>query len=253
MIQNRAGVPVRLRGVAASYRRGLFGRTRVLADVSLDAGPGTLTAIVGPNGAGKTTLLSLLMGFRCPDVGECRVGGMGPPQYRRAQGIGYLPETPVLPRGWTVQQFLGRACDLSCPEADRAAELRKAVERARVDSETLRKPLTACSKGTRQRVAFAWARAGDAPLLVLDEPFSGLDPASRAHMRAQLLSVRERGSTLVMASHDLTEVDRLADAVLVMREGRLREFPAAAKAGDEHETMAAALERELLGAEPSQQ
>ena len=108
MRQDRAGVRVRLRGVAASYRRGLLGRTGVLADVNLDAGPGTLTAIVGPNGAGKTTLLSVLMGFRRPDAGECRIGGMDPAQYRRTHGIGYLPETPVLPRGWTVRQFLGR-------------------------------------------------------------------------------------------------------------------------------------------------
>ena len=252
MTQDGAGVRVHLRGVAASYRRGLRGRTRVLADVNLDAGPGTLTAIVGPNGAGKTTLLSVLMGFRRPDAGECRIGGMDPAQYRRTHGIGYLPETPMLPRGWTVRQFLGRACDLSSPGADRAAKFRRAVERARVDSETLRKPLTACSKGTQQRVAFAWARAGDAPLLALDEPFSGLDPASRAHLREQLLSLRERGRTLVMASHDLTEVDRLADAVLVMRQGRLREFPAVGGAGDDHETMAAALESELLGSESLQ-
>ena len=249
MRRDQAGVCVRLRGVAASYRRGLRGRTGVLANVNLDADPGTITAIVGPNGAGKTTVLSLLMGFLRPDAGECRIDGMDPAQFRRAHGIGYLPETLVLPGGWTVRQFLGRACDLSAPGADRAAELRRAVERVRVDSQTLRKPLTACSKGTRQRVAFAWARAGGAPLLVLDEPFSGLDPASRAHLRTQLVSVRERGRTVVMASHDLTEVDRLADAVLVMRAGRLREFRATAGAGDDLQTTAAALESELLAVE----
>ena len=234
-------------GVTASYRP-LFRRRAVLHDVSMSIDPGQLVAVVGPNGAGKTTLFTVLMGFHRPDGGRCDIDGMQPATYRRTRGIGYVAEESRLPRGWTVRQFLRRAVDLSPAAPDSEAEYHRAIARTRLDRDALSKPLSSCSKGTRRRIAFAWAGVGDPELYVLDEPFSGLDPASRAHLREELQQLRDSGRTVLMASHEVAEVGRLADVALVIQRGRLR--PAEHTASD-GQALAAALEAELLRAEVS--
>ena len=213
---------VRLRAecVSVSYRE-LLGRKVALRDLNLDAAPGRLTAIVGRNGSGKTTLVSVVMGFLRPDTGTCTIDGMDSAVYRRTNGIGYLPEVTTLPAGWTVRQILARAADLACRPGDRAEGFRKAVRRAGLETETLPRLACASSKGVQRRIAFAWALAGNPRLVVVDEPFSGLDPTSRIRMRRQLRSARDGGATVLMASHDLTEVEKLADHVFIMQRGTL--------------------------------
>ena len=215
------GASVRVTGITASYRT-LWRRKAVLHDVSLHIDPGRLVAVVGPNGAGKTTLFTVLMGFRRPDGGRCNIDGMQPAAYRRTRGIGYVAEESHLPRGWSVRQFLRRAVDLSPTVVDREAEYRHAIARTRLERDALLQPLSSCSKGTRRRIAFAWAGVGDPALYVLDEPFSGLDPASRAYLREELQQLRDNGRTVLMASHEVAEVGRLADVALIIHGGRLR-------------------------------
>lgn len=241
------GASVQVTGVTVSHRS-LWRRKAVLHDVSLSIDSGRLVAVVGPNGAGKTTLFTVLMGFHGPDGGRCDIDGMQPAVYRRTRGIGYVAEESRLPSGWTVRQFLRRAVDLSPTAVDGEAEYRRAIARTRLERDALSQPLSSCSKGTRRRIAFAWAGVGDPQLYVLDEPFSGLDPASRAYLREELQQLRDSGRTVLMASHEVAEVGRLADVALIIHGGRLRR---AEHTGSDSQALAAALEAELLRAEAS--
>ncbi len=213
-------VGVRAQHITASYRE-MLRRKVVLHDISCDVSPAEVTAIVGPNGSGKTTFLSVVMGFLRPDNGTCTIDGMDSARYRITRGIAYLPETTTFPAGWNVRQILARAADLACRHGDRDDAFRKAIRRAALDDEVLTKHARACSKGMQRRIAFAWAVVGDPPLVVVDEPFSGLDPRARVRMRHQLRSTGDRGTTVLMASHDLAEVESLADNVFVMQDGKL--------------------------------
>lgn len=235
-----AGVVVE--DLVASYRTGFRRRTAVLKGVSLSAEPGMITAIVGPNGAGKTTMFSIVLGLRRPDRGSCLVGGQRPADYRRRHGIGYLPELSLFPQGWTVRCLLARGADLSGSEG-REAVFAVALDRTGFDSATLSKPVANCSKGVQRAVGLAYALGGDPALVVLDEPFSGLDARARAGLRREMHAARNRGATVLFASHELLEVQRLADKVFILDEGIVK---SAGEWGD-HESSGPDLETELIG------
>lgn len=240
-VESVSEVAVAVEGLVVSYRTG-FRRLEVLKGVSLSAEPGTITAIVGPNGAGKTTLFSVVLGRLRPDRGECLVGGLRPSDYRRRHGVGYLPELSVFPSGWTVRALLARGADLSGTDA--AAEVfATAVARTGFDSATLSKLVDKCSKGMQRMVGLAYALTGDPALVVLDEPFSGLDVRARERLRHEMVAARDRGATVLFASHELLEVERLADRVFILDDGNVR--PATALGG--RESGGASLEAELMG------
>ena len=142
--------------------------------------PGEVAALVGPNGAGKTTLLRILLGFKQPDRGQCAVAGLSPKEYRRRRGVGYLPESLAFPRVWTCRDFLGRSADLSAEPSQRRAVFARSVARSGLDAAALDKSARLCSKGMRRRLGLAHALAAEPALVVLDEPFSGLDLQARA-------------------------------------------------------------------------
>ena len=209
---------VRADGLVVSYRA-FFRRAAVLRGVGMTAKPGEITAVVGRNGAGKTTLFLSLLGFLRPDAGGCVVDGLSPGAYRRAHGVGYLPETASLPRGWTGRDLLARSVDLAVAPGEREAEFRRAVIRTGLEGASLAKRESKCSMGTRRRIAFGCALVGDPKLLVLDEPFAGLDlPACKA-VRQKMRAARDRGATVLFASHRVAEVERLADCVFVLADG----------------------------------
>ena len=233
-------VAVVVEGVFASYRTS-FRRKTVLKGVDLLAEPGMITAIVGPNGAGKTTLFSVITGLLRPDCGTCLVGGLRPADYRRRHGIGYLPELSAFPRGWTVRDLLARGADLSTSE-DSAKVFAVALARTGFDSATLSKPVDKCSKGMQRMVGLAFALAGDPALVVLDEPFSGLDVHARARLRREMIAARDRGAMVLFASHELLEVERLADRAFILENGSVR----TAGAGGEGVSAGTGLEAELM-------
>jgi len=234
--------PVRVEALAASYRR-VLRRQAVLHDVEMAVEPGEVAALVGPNGAGKTTLLRILLGFKQPDRGQCAVAGLSPKEYRRRRGVGYLPESLVFPRVWTCRDFLGRSADLSAEPSQRRAVFARSVARSGLDAAALGKPARLCSKGMRRRLGLAHALAAEPALVVLDEPFSGLDPRARAALREEVQAARERGAAVLFASHETAEVQRLADRVFILADGRTR--PGPARSGDPAADLAA-LEAELL-------
>ena len=204
--------PVQLRDLSIGYGRG----QPVVAGLTLDVVPGEVLAIVGPNGSGKTTLFRTLLGVLPPLGGEATVGGLGPAEYRRRHGLGYLAEDTAMPVGWTCDGILTLAAAAAGPEAD----VPNALELGGVDYDTgvLAKKL---SKGMRRRLALAVALMRPTRLLILDEPESGLDPGQRHRLRRRIESIRS-SMTILVASHDLGELALMSDHVLLIDQGRGR-------------------------------
>ncbi len=203
----------------ASYR-GIWSRHGVLRGITFDGRAGEVTALVGPNGAGKTTLFRVLLGFLVVDRGDCRVGGLKPADYRRTRGIAYVPEFPKFPSAWTGRNVLGRAVDLVTEPVEREEEFARALERAGLESPMLSKDVQKCSNGVQRRLCLACALVGDPDVVILDEPFAGLDPPARIALRREMDSARRRGATVLVSTHNLTEVARSADRVVFLESGR---------------------------------
>ncbi len=200
----------------------LRGRQRpALRGASIDVQAGEVVALVGPNGAGKTTLFKTLLGFMLAQSGRCLVGGEEPGRYRRRHGVGYMPEAVVLPRVWKARDLLCRAVDLSAPLEEREEAYAQAVARAGFESDasTLSRKATKCSNGMQRRIWLACALAGDPKVVLLDEPFAGLDLPARRQLRSNVRSARARGAAVLVASHELAEVVRIADRVVLLKEG----------------------------------
>lgn len=193
----------------------------MLRDVTLSAPAGSVTAVVGPNGAGKTTLFRVLMGFLPPRSGVATIAGHSPERFRRRNGIALLPERTPIPAGWTFRALVEEGCDLQGLRGDgRRRARRRAWDRSDLDERERRTALTRLSKGQARRAVLAFALIGEPRLVLLDEPLSGLDPAGRARLRAVLAGLAASGATVLMTSHELAEVARVADRAVVLRGGR---------------------------------
>jgi len=223
--------------VVASYR-GAFRRHTVLRGACLSAAPGTVTALVGPNGAGKTTFFSVLTGLLRLDAGTCLIAGLRPRQYVQQHGVAFVPENSAFPRRWTPRDLLARAVDLARCSGDAFG---LAVSRSGLDAGALSREARRLSKGMQRRLVLACALAGDPSLWILDEPFTGLDARARADLRRDIVAGRAEGATILFASHELAEVERLADRIFVLEDGIMRRVDLP------EEGSAAELESQLIG------
>ncbi len=195
-----------------------------LRNVSFDIGRGEIFGLLGPNGAGKSTLLKLLLGFLNPDGGTVRLFGSSDLTASHAR-IGYLPEQPRYHSNFTGREYLefqSRLAGLSGRDAKTVAA--RALKTGGLE-DAGRRRIRTYSKGMRQRLGLAVAvsAGGDTPpeLLILDEPASGLAPEGQAAIREVLLECRKQGSTILLCSHQLTEVERICSQVGILRAGRL--------------------------------
>lgn len=216
-----------------SPARGERAMTHALRDVSLSIPRGGVWAIVGPNGAGKSTLLGLLLGFLFPSKGRVRVNGEAPRRYLRRHGAAYLPERFSLPGEWTPRAALEAFARL---EGWDAAEASRRVDDAlaRFGLETQADRRThALSRGTVQRLGLAQTVLAERELVVLDEPTEGLDPLWRIRLREHIEALRAEGRTVLVASHDLAELQRLADRAVVLEEGRVRDVLTVSRSSEE--------------------
>ncbi len=187
--------------------------------VSLRAGPGKVTALLGPNGAGKTSLLRMVVGITRPDEGDLSVRIDG--RRAAANDIGYLPEERGLFKGVTVRRtlgFFGRLQGMSSADAD-AAVMRwldrlGLADRADDKIDTL-------SRGNQQKVQLVAALLHSPAIAVLDEPFSGLDPINQNVFIELIHELRDSGVIVLMSAHEMSLVERTADDVVLVRQGKV--------------------------------
>ncbi|MDQ2689024.1 MAG: ABC transporter ATP-binding protein [Chloroflexota bacterium] len=196
-----------------------YGNVVAVNDVSFEVGPG-ITGLLGPNGAGKTTLLHMMTGFLAPSAGRVELDGTAtwrhPEIYR---SVGFVPEREAVYPFLTGRQFVTASARLhELPDASAATE--RAI--AMVDlADAAGRAIGGYSKGMRQRIKVAAALVHDPRVLILDEPFNGMDPRQRLHMMDLLRAMAADGRTILFSSHILEEVERLSDRVLVVVAGRL--------------------------------
>ena len=197
-----------------------FKKTVAVDGLDLVVPEGAVTAFLGPNGAGKTTTIKCLLNMHTPDAGTASVFGvdsrrLSPDVFRQ---IGYVSENQELPLWMTVQQFLDY-CRPMYPAWD-AAFAAKLLKQFELPVEA---KLKACSRGMRMKAALLSSLAYRPKLVVLDEPFSGLDPLVRDEFIRGMLELTENeGWTVFVSSHDIAEVERMADRVAILHRGRLQ-------------------------------
>jgi ABC-2 type transport system ATP-binding protein len=204
---------LRLDGIAKA-----FGTRTALRQVTLEVAAGEAVLLVGRNGAGKTTLLRIATGFLDPDAGSVTVDGLAMASARtRAQArLGYLPEHAPAPAELTVREHLRTRAWLKACDDEAVA---RAMKAAAVDGEADRR-IGTLSKGFRQRVGLADALLGEPPLLVLDEPTSGMDPIQTRELRDHLIAAAKQRAVLV-SSHAVSDLEALATRVAVLKDGEL--------------------------------
>ncbi len=205
---------------AVRYRYGP-GMVWALDGVSFQIGQGGVLGLVGPNGSGKTTLYRLLLGFIGPGEGRIAVGGRAPRVYRVQRGIGYLPEQVRLPGAVRIHEFAVLMARLAGLRGEGARSAIGTLVQILALQDKIDSRIASLSHGYRQRVGLLAVLLGGPELLLLDEPATGLDPASVGVLRTVLRALRRRGRTVIVSSHNLLELERVCDEVLILREGQL--------------------------------
>ena len=195
-----------------------YGAIAAVNDLSFEVHAGETFALIGPNGAGKTTTLKVLLGLTRPTSGSAAVGArLLPPHDAHARhDLGYVPQRVEFAPGRTVSEVLGFFADLrGLPRTavDRALERVGLAAHARRRASEL-------SGGYTQRLSLGQALLGDPSLLVLDEPTASLDPEATWEFRSLVEQLQREGKTILLSSHLLTEVERIADRVLILVDGR---------------------------------
>jgi ABC-2 type transport system ATP-binding protein len=208
-----AGPAARLEAVS---RR--FGRHVALAEATFAVEPGQVLGLLGPNGAGKTTTMRLLTGYLRPTTGRVTVGGLDIATREAKQLVGYMPESVSLPPHFRVSNYLASCARVrGLARASRATEVERVAEVTAL-AEVMGKPVGALSHGYAKRVALAQALLGDPPVLILDEPTTGMDPRQVALART-LIGRLGRRHAVLLSSHLLSEVSQLCRQVVVLDHG----------------------------------
>jgi ABC-2 type transport system ATP-binding protein len=197
-------------------------RTRVAVDdVSITVPEGAIHGLLGPNGAGKTTTLKMLLGLVTPDAGQFRVLGIDSRSRAGRTDLGFLPEQPYFPPQLSAAQAMRLYGRLSgVPEREIKPRTAELLERVGLEGQQ-RTLLSAFSRGMLQRLGIAQAIIGRPKVVVFDEPASGLDPIGQRDVRNLMLSLRDEGATILLSSHQLSEVEAVCDRVSIISRGRV--------------------------------
>jgi Cu-processing system ATP-binding protein len=202
--------------ISARHLSKHYGPLKALDGLDLSVAEGEMLALLGHNGAGKTTFMKLLLGLTRPTAGQVDLLG-APPGPRHRRDIGFLPENVSFVGGMTGRQILRFYARLKGAAAGQVGDLLDRVGLAAAAG----KPVRTYSKGMRQRLGLAQALLARPRLLLLDEPTSGLDPVLRRAFYAILGDLRETGTTVLISSHVLTELELRAERVAILSRGRL--------------------------------
>ncbi len=215
----RAGYPLRA-GIELRSLRKCFGAAVAVDDVTLSIPAGSVFGLLGPNGAGKTTTIRMIMDIVPPDAGDVTIFGE-PPSPERMAGVGYLPEERGLYKKMRVLDhlvFLGELRGLTPADARRAGQ--HWLERVGLADRGAGR-VEELSKGMQQKVQLAGTLMHEPELLILDEPFSGLDPINQGLFRDVLAEVRAAGRTILLSTHIMEHAEKLCDAIGLISHGRV--------------------------------
>ncbi|MEN8097695.1 MAG: ABC transporter ATP-binding protein [Chloroflexota bacterium] len=192
-----------------------FGHIAALNKLNLQIPAGSIYGLIGPNGAGKSTLLRLLVGLVAQDAGSIDISCLIPDE------IGYLPERPRFPTRFTISEYLrllGTVSGIS--DIDLGRQVRESLDMTGLASIAHRR-MQGGSKGMLQRLALAQAIMDRPELLILDEPFAGLDPGAQAAMRDVLLQLNRNGSTILLSTHRLADVTQVCTHLAILSRGHI--------------------------------
>lgn len=213
-----------IKNLTKDYETGFLKKKRVRAldDLTLNVRPGQIFGFLGGNGAGKTTTIKTLMRLQFPTAGSAKILGHDLADIQMHRRIGYCPENPYFYDYLTaneLMEYFGRLFGYdAATRRSKASELLTAVS---LDEKDWKKQLRKFSKGMLQRVGLAQSLINDPEIVFLDEPMSGLDPVGRREIRELIASLRDKGKTVFMSTHILSDIEALCDEVAILRNGRL--------------------------------
>lgn len=197
-------------------------KVRALDDLSLTVKPGQIFGFLGGNGAGKTTTIKILMTLLFPTSGSARILGSDISDVSMHQRIGYCPENPYFYDYLTASElmkYFGQL--LGFDSTERSRRTSELLTKVGLDEKDWNKQLRKYSKGMLQRVGLAQALINEPEIVFFDEPMSGLDPIGRREIRELIIELRQKGTTVFMSTHILSDVEALCDEVAILRRGKL--------------------------------
>ncbi|MBI1259581.1 MAG: ATP-binding cassette domain-containing protein [Chloroflexi bacterium] len=210
-----------MRAIHAEHISKSYGKFRAVNDLSFEVFGGEIFAMLGPNGAGKSTTIRMILDILKPDTGSISVLD-GPLTEATKDRIGYLPEERGLYRGVPVLEmmvYLGTLKGLAAGEARKRSM--EYLERLGL-ADSAKKKVSELSKGMQQKVQFAVTVLHDPDLIIIDEPFSGLDPVNTLMVQDLLVDFKKRGKAVVMSTHDMPQVEEMAERLLMINRGELK-------------------------------
>lgn len=213
------GEAIRISHARKCYGRYAVGRAEAVTDVSLSVSAGAIHGLLGPNGAGKTTTLKMLLGLVRPSGGDFEIMGVPSAIPGARSSLGFLPEQPYFPlqlKAGEALRLYGRLSRVR--SADLADRIRLLLDRVGLEGHE-KTPLSKFSRGMLQRLGIAQALIGSPKVVILDEPASGLDPVGQRDVRNLMLEMRAEGTTVLLSSHQLSEVEAVCDEVTILNRG----------------------------------
>lgn len=197
-----------------------YGMQSVLKDMNLSLCEGEIFGLIGLNGAGKTTLIKIILDLAKADGGNVEIFGEPSARLQSRQHVSYLPEKFQPSRYLKGMEYLSLSLSYYGRKLDEE-QARNKVASLDLNPDVLNRQVRSYSKGMGQKLGLAGAFLVDSPLLILDEPMSGLDPRARIALKHELLSLRNAGKTIFFSSHILSDIDEICDRIGVIHDGHL--------------------------------
>jgi len=215
---------IEIENLSKDYEVGFWKKKRVRAldDLNLQVKGGQIFGFLGGNGAGKTTTIKVLMSLIFPTTGKARILGHDISDVKMHSRIGYCPENPYFYdylKARELMNYFGELFGLNQAQRNRKTE--ELLTKVGLDEKDWNKQLRKFSKGMLQRVGLAQALINEPEIVFLDEPMSGLDPMGRREIRELIAGLREKGTTVFMSTHILSDIEALCDRVAILRNGKL--------------------------------
>ncbi len=197
-----------------------YGDHIVLTDIDLSINQGEYIGLVGVNGAGKTTLIKAVLDFISVDSGKIEIFGKSHNQTSSRESLSFLPEKFIPPYYLTGESFLSYMADLNQVEFKKE-DIEELFNILDLDLSVLKKSVRQFSKGMAQKLGLAACFLSQRPMMLFDEPMSGLDPKARAYLKRHLITLKALGTTLFFSTHLLADVESICDRIIILHEGKV--------------------------------